>query len=182
MHLTKRHLPQDYIDYFEKLGPHLSPDASTNEHYSNPLVSIITPEWYYSDSISLNQGHIVTGKSLKRLVLLVKSLGNYRTMCSPTMTTNSRIHSLLGINRHHFKPRDKWGIHLRYDSWIRTAKKFQLKYHSLHSNSSKSTKASIFVFSQSPNFPLLNGERFKRVRNSHRDSITILKILFQRLL
>ena len=146
MHLTKRHLPQDFIDYLEKLGPYLSPDASINEHNSNPLVSIITPEWYYSDSIRLKSGTYNSWEKLEKIGAMRKvarELSDYVISDYDDQFENTFSS---WYQPYHFKPRDKWGIHLRYDSWIRTAKKFQLKYHSLHSNSSKSAKAAFLYF------------------------------------
>jgi hypothetical protein len=144
--LTKRNLAQNFINSLDGLSPHLSPDDSTKEDYNNPLISIITPEWYYSESIRLESRAYNDWEKLEKLSVIKKVARKLSDYVASDYYDQFENTFSSWYQPYHYKPRDKWGIHLRYDSWVRTAKRLQLEYHSADSDSSESVKAAFLYF------------------------------------
>jgi len=104
--------------------------GSKNQNSHNPVSSLITPQWHYSESIQIldndikinwtNLGQIDPKNtmidSLERMATrpgeaIIGGIEFERSFCS-------------WYQPYHYLPRDKWGVHLRYDSWIRVSAHF----------------------------------------------------------
>jgi hypothetical protein len=119
-------------------------DFSSDEQ--NPLPAIITPEWYYSDSIRIIEDIRWNWESLEKMNIIPKIASELRKSRYDEYVDQFENTFSSWYQPYHYKPRDKWGIHLRYDSWIRVATKFHENNPSVKSNDLNSTKAAFLFF------------------------------------
>jgi hypothetical protein len=136
--MGRRLISEDLIFYIDKLNDTRSGINSEDE--INPLVSIITPEWYNSDSRRILKNRDVNWDSLYRddlkyfrTKLYKSSLENYDQAFEKSFDS--------WYQPYHYLPRTKWGIHIRHDSWMRTAYVFSHHCPSLLSKDFDSLKA-----------------------------------------
>jgi hypothetical protein len=111
----------------------------------NPIIAIITPEWYYSNCEEILKGVSIDWPSLdhffrERFSYNIDEFDpkNYKDEFEGTFS--------FWYQSYHYQPRQSWGMHLRYDSLIRTAKKFYQDGNLLISNSRDPLIASFFYF------------------------------------
>jgi hypothetical protein len=96
----------------------------------NPVSELITPEWHYSDSFPI----------LSNIQINWENLGGDSDLIKKMVDTLEKVEipdAIVGAEfeksfcswyqPYHYLPRDRWGVHLRYDSWMRIAALF---YHS----------------------------------------------------
>jgi hypothetical protein len=91
----------------------------------NPIMEIITPEWYYSESYRLFENNYIEWKKLDEIKFI-------REMSEIIQNVDNELR--LGIEfektfccwyeSYHYHPRTKWGIHIRYSSWLKAAAEF----------------------------------------------------------
>jgi len=82
--------------------------STDNFNFHNPVSELITPEWHYSDSSQVLDNTQINWENLVEFE---------RSFCS-------------WYQSYHYLPREKWGMHLRYDSRMRIAALF---YHNCQS-------------------------------------------------
>jgi hypothetical protein len=132
--LNPNHFAFDIIDAIDKLNEHMS--ENTTSH--NPVSELISPEWHYSDSVQLPNDIRINWEDLERFDLvegMVESLE--RTMVlgdAMTVGTEFERSFCSWYQPYHFLPRQKWGLHLRQDSWLRIAALF---YHNCPSTTGR---------------------------------------------
>ncbi len=117
---------------------HIDEDSS-----QNPVSALISPEWHYSDS----------SKILDTVKLSWNSLEDYDVVKSMSKNLDKTIiqHGFVGgefertfcswYQPYHYLARIKWGIHIRYDSWMRISALFFQSCPSLVDRSSESVRA-----------------------------------------
>jgi hypothetical protein len=132
--LNPKHFGFDIVDAIDKLYEHMT--ENTTSH--NPVSELISPEWHYSDSLQLPNDIRINWEDLERFDLvegMVESLE--RTMVlgdATTVGTEFERSFCSWYQPYHFLPRQKWGVHLRHDSWLRIAALF---YHNCPSTTGR---------------------------------------------
>jgi hypothetical protein len=124
--LNPKHFAFDIIDAIDKLYEHMT--KNTTSH--NPVSELISPEWHYSDSLQLPNDIRINWEDLERFDLveeMVESLERTEVL-DDAMTVGTEFERSFcsWYQPYHFLPRQKWGVHLRQDSWLRIAALF---YH-----------------------------------------------------
>jgi hypothetical protein len=99
-------------------------NQKTESH--NPVSELITPEWHYSDSSQILDNVQINWDNLGEFELI-------KTM-TDTLENATISDAIVGAEfersfcswyqPYHYLPRQKWGVHLRYDSWMRVAALF----------------------------------------------------------
>lgn len=113
----------DAIDNFYKNERPLEKTMVIDQYdrYYNPVAEIITPEWFYSDSYRVFNNAPLTWEKLDKPKLI-------NTM---VMDLDKKNYGAFGkefekdfccwYQSYHYLPREKWGIHLRYDGVLAVA-------------------------------------------------------------
>jgi hypothetical protein len=110
-------LTHDLIKSFDNLNSNME----INSVYYNPIIGLITPEWHFSNSFKIyfNEFNDIFKDQYFRQN--INNLNKYKEDEEDDafeMTLSSWYIPF------HYKPRDKWGIHLRIDKLIGMMKKF----------------------------------------------------------
>lgn len=115
----------DIIKSFDNLD-----NRKTNSMLYNPIIGLITPEWHLSSSfkISYNEFYDIFKDKYFRQNLKQLDKYNYEDEDDAFEMTLSSWYIPF-----HYKPRDKWGIHLRLDKVIGMIKKFNNRKYSFKS-------------------------------------------------
>ena len=102
--------------------------SGENVNSSNPVSALITPEWHYSDSFQIldNTNIQINWDNLGRFALIkamIDSLEKDTTIPGDAIIAGTEFERSFcsWYQPYHYLPREKWGVHLRYDSWIRVA-------------------------------------------------------------
>jgi hypothetical protein len=123
-------ISRDLIKAIDRLNSYKNmEDVEKNlDNFHNPISELITPEWYYSDCFRVLDNIEISWKNLGESDLI-------RTL-SDVLERAIIREGLAGIEfersfcswyqSYHYLPREKWGIHMRYDSLVRIASLF---YH-----------------------------------------------------
>src|SRR3712207_6775470 len=124
MSLNSNDASLDIIKAVDLLHTRTSRSANS---YDNPVSGLITPEWHYSDSFQVLSNVRISWENLEESALI-------KTMTDSSEKTTIRKRALGGIEfersfcswyqPYHYLPREKWGVHLRYDSWMKVASLF----------------------------------------------------------
>jgi hypothetical protein len=96
----------------------------------NPVSELITPEWHYSDSFQILDNIQISWDNLGEFGLIKAMTDSLEKAKIPgdTIAGTEFERSICSwYQPYHYLPRQKWGVHLRYDSWMRVAALF---YHS----------------------------------------------------
>ena len=133
--MNPNHFAFDIIDAIDKLYDHMT--ENTTSH--NPVSELISPEWHYSDSLQLPNNIRINWEDLERFYLVEGMVENLeRTMVvlgdATTVGTEFERSFCSWYQPYHFLPRQKWGVHLRQDSWLRIAALF---YHNCPSTTGR---------------------------------------------
>jgi hypothetical protein len=148
--MSRKSLSDDIINSIDILHVLQQEDSSQNrENFHNPVSKLITPEWHYSDSARIFDSIQVSWDSLEGADLIQSMSGNVDKI--------KIHHGFVGdefeksfcswYQPYHYQPREKWGIHVRYDSWLRIAALFYLSCPSLAYRSVASIKAAfLYLF------------------------------------
>jgi len=118
-------ISDDLINAIENLEKLRSNHAITTSQDHHPIISIVRPEWYLSESTRILDDIDITWESLNfdRRNDLINDINNVDTDSLKDLFERT---SSVWYQSYHFNPRSQWGIHIRYDSWLRTAKRFML--------------------------------------------------------
>jgi hypothetical protein len=134
----------DLINEITRLQLNSSKVSEENDQ-SNPIVAIITPEWYYSDSQKIFSDMDIVWDNLERVDLIqniADSLNEIRLNGARNDGFEAGFCSW--YQSYHYTPRTKWGIHVRYNSWLEIATCFNQECPNLVSNPVASVKAAFF--------------------------------------
>jgi hypothetical protein len=103
---------------------------NVNSSYDNPVSELITPEWHYSDSFPILSNIQINWENLGGESDLIKKMVDSLEKAEiPDALVGAEFEKSFSswYQPYHYLPREKWGVHLRYDSWVRVAALF---YHS----------------------------------------------------
>ena len=126
---SKEDISLDIINAVDILYQH----SSENLNSYNPVSEIITPEWHYSDSFQIFDNNIQInwdnlGGEFDLIKTMINSLEKKATIPDDAIIVGAEFERSFcsWYQPYHYLPRQKWGVHLRYDSWMRVAAHF---YH-----------------------------------------------------
>ena len=114
----------DIIDSIDLL--HLRQEKIENSY--NPVSELITPEWYHSDSIKVTDSNQINWGNLGECDLIQAIADSLEKAKNPSSVVGIEFERSFcsWYQSYHYRPREKWGIHMRYDSLIRITSLF---YH-----------------------------------------------------
>jgi hypothetical protein len=120
--LNPEHFAFDIIEAIDKLYDHGAENTSSH----NPVSALISPEWHYSDSLLVLNNTPINWEGLERFEIakgMVESLEKTLVSDDDIMTVGAEFEKSFcsWYQPYHFLPRQKWGVHLRQDSWLRIA-------------------------------------------------------------
>jgi hypothetical protein len=94
----------------------------------NPVSELITPEWHYSDSSQILDNVQINWDNLGEFELIKTMTDTLENATIPDGIVGAEFERSFcsWYQPYHYLPRQKWGVHLRYDSWLRVAALF---YH-----------------------------------------------------
>ena len=85
----------------------------------NTIVGIVTPEWYYSDRTRIFSDVDLNWDRLEKFDLVHNMAKNLYRIDADTLPDGEFEKSFSSwYQSYHQLPRTKWGIHIRYDSWV----------------------------------------------------------------
>ncbi len=130
MSLNSMGVSLDIIDAVDLLYTQTS--ENDNSQNNNPVSELITPEWHYSDSFQIldNNNNIqINWENLGEFDLIKEMIDSLETtkISDAIVGVEFERSFCSWYQPYHYLPRQKWGVHLRYDSWMRVAAHF---YHS----------------------------------------------------
>lgn len=111
---------------------------------SNPIVKLITPEWYYADSLAIFNDIDIVWDNLERAEIIQNIADNLKETRLDTENFGFEASFCSWYQPYHYTPRIKWGIHIRYSSWLGIAALFNHDCPNLVSNAIASVKAAFF--------------------------------------
>lgn len=111
---------------------------------SNPIVRLITPEWYYADCLAIFNDIDIIWDNLERVDLIQNIADNLKETRLNTGNNSFEASFCSWYQPYHYTPRIKWGIHIRYSSWLGIAALFSQDCPNLVSNPIASVKAAFF--------------------------------------
>jgi hypothetical protein len=122
-----------------------SSKVNEDNDQSNPIVKIITPEWYYADSLEIFNDIDIVWDNLER-VYLIQNIADSLNEIGLNGAGNDGFEASFcsWYQSFHYTPRTKWGIHIRYWSWVDIAARFNQNCPNLVSNPFASAKAAFF--------------------------------------
>jgi hypothetical protein len=126
--LNSNGVSQNIINAIDLIHTYNSENLSSSNN--NPVSELITPEWHYSDSFQILENTQINWHDLGEFDLI-------NTMTDKLEKTTAIHDNAIAdvefersfsswYQPYHYLPRQKWGVHLRYDSWMRAATLF---YH-----------------------------------------------------
>ena len=94
----------------------------------NPVAELITPEWHYSASVQILDNIQINWDNLGEFDLIKAMVDGIEKAAIPDNIVGAEFEKSFcsWYQAYHYLPREKWGVHLRYDSWLRIAALF---YH-----------------------------------------------------
>src|SRR5215216_3985901 len=125
MSLNSKGISMDIIDAVNLLYTRSSQNCSSN----NPVSELVTPEWHYSDSFQILDNTQINWDNLGEFDLIKTMIDSLEKATQPDTIVGTEFERSFcsWYQPYHYLPRQKWGVHLRYDSWMRVAALF---YHS----------------------------------------------------
>lgn len=139
--MNQRSFLEDIIRAVDRLK---SPrDVPNNvEDFENPLAGVITPEWHYSDSIRIFDDINLDWDSLERSDLINKTAADLTKVSLDSIRREEFERTFCSwYQPYHYTPREKWGIHIRYDSCKRVAANFRQSCPSMEESNIGSAKS-----------------------------------------
>lgn len=134
----------DLIKEITRLQLSSSKGSEVNDQ-SNPIVRIITPEWYYADSQKIFNGVDIVWDNLEKVDLIQNIADNLNEIRLNGAGNDGFEASFCSwYQSYHYTPRTKWGIHIRYYSWLGIAARLNQGCPNLISNPVASVRAAFF--------------------------------------
>lgn len=144
--MHKKNVFKDLINAIDKLYDQ-NITINHNENALNPVSELITPEWHYSRCERIFENTTISYDTLSNsdLVLSVsKRIGNLKPFEYSSMGFESTLNCW--YQPFHFTPREKWGIHIRMDSWMKISSLFFNKCPELIHKEIESVTSGFFYF------------------------------------
>ena len=106
-------------------------NENLTSYNNNPVSELITPEWHYSDSSQILDNNTQInwdnlGGEFDLIKTMIDSLEKKTTDDTTIVGAEFERSFCSWYQPYHYLPRQKWGVHLRYDSWMKVAALF---YH-----------------------------------------------------
>ena len=95
--------------------------GSPYDRQYNPMVEIITPEWFHSDCHRILGSISPTWERLDKSRLVYKMADDLNKKDFSLIQRNFEQSFCCWYQAYHYLPREKWGVHLRYDSILAVA-------------------------------------------------------------
>jgi len=121
--LNAKGVSQDIINAIDTLYAH---NSETLAPSGNPVSELITPEWHYSESFQILGNIAINWDNLEEFELLKTMADNLEKTAIPDAIVGAEFERSFcsWYQPYHYVPRQKWGVHLRYHSWMRVASLF----------------------------------------------------------
>lgn len=128
--MSSKSVSQDIINAVDLL--YARSNENLNSYNNNPVSELITPEWQYSDSFQILENNNIQinwdnlGREFDLIKTMIDSLEKWTTIPDDAITVGAEFERSFcsWYQPYHYLPRQKWGVHLRYDSWMRVAALF----------------------------------------------------------
>ncbi len=135
---------KDLINKLDKLLQQQQ-DKSRFDKYKNPLLSLITPRWYFADSFKLFHNVPLKWEIYEKNDYISK-LANEINEIDTSIPEGStfEVSFCSWYQPYHFAPRDKWGVHIRYRCWGTLSLELYRECPNLINNCIDSVKAAFF--------------------------------------
>ena len=127
----------DLIKSIDKLHE----SSSSSEASSHITAELITPEWYYSESSQIFNDMDTAWDSFLRSNFVIQSFKDIQRYEKSLRDVMFEKSFCSWYQPYHFTPRSKWGLHLRYTSWIKIARQLFEECPSLISKAKESLVA-----------------------------------------
>ena len=122
-----RHISDEMINAIDILYMHQQKKENLKNSH-NPVSELITPEWHYSDSFRVFDSIQISWNNLEKEASLIQSIAEKidKIRISDNVVGVGEFEKSFcsWYQPYHYLPREKWGIHIRYDSWIGIAAVF----------------------------------------------------------
>ena len=151
--MPNRLLSDDIINAIDKLQE--NQQAKNNrkkkepeeDHYI-PISRIIRPEWHYSDISREFENIDINWYTLEKFRLIFNMAENLASVnIEVYLGSDFEMSSAAWYQPYHYLPRMVWGIHIRYDSWLRIAAKLYRTCHPLIAKDVDAVKAAfLYLF------------------------------------
>jgi hypothetical protein len=130
-------IPEIYISLLDKIY-----DEYDFEEHKNPspLVALISPEWSDSESYKIAENVDLCWDHLKCIESFFIPITKIRSISHEYYIGFENTYSCW-YQPYHFVPRTNWGIHIRYDNWLKIGKKFNYECPNLINEPSKALKS-----------------------------------------
>ena len=123
----------------------LQQDKSKFDGLDNPLIALLTHQWYNSDSYRLpydNEINWEKSSEIGYISLMAKNIAEFEVFGHSNLSFEAGFCSW--YQPYHYLPRTKWGIHLSYHCWGQTSLRFSRNCPNLIDNTIDSVKAAFF--------------------------------------
>jgi hypothetical protein len=132
-------------DLIIKLDKLQRQDKSKFDKFKNPLLSLITSRWYFSDSFRLFQAVELNWENYEKTDFISNMANKINEFDISTPEGSSFESSFCSwYQPYHYTPRNKWGVHIRYRCWGTLSAGLNRKCPNLINNSIDSVKAAFF--------------------------------------
>jgi len=91
------------------------------ENSANPISELITPEWHYSESIKIFESKSMSWDTLGKsdvVQSIADEINKLELNRDKILNMEFEKNFISWYQAYHYLPREKWGIHIRYDSWL----------------------------------------------------------------
>jgi hypothetical protein len=116
---------------------------------TNPVAGLLTPEWYYSDSVRIFSDVGINWETIGGFDLIQRIADTINEITVNNLENDGVFESTFcsWYQSYHYEPVTKWGVHIRYYSWLRLAAYFNHTCPNLKSNPISSAKAAfLYLF------------------------------------
>jgi hypothetical protein len=114
----------------------------------DPIAGIVTPEWYYSDSLKIFSNQTINYKEIEKsdvINRIVKEINDLDSISN--IKGEFELDFSCWYQSYHFLPRIKWGIHITHRGWLNMASKLYGECPSLISKPLESaTSAFLYLY------------------------------------
>jgi hypothetical protein len=133
-------------DLIIKLDKLQQQDKSKFDKFKNPLLGLITSDWYFGDSFRLFKDDVELNRKNSEKIDFVSNMANkINEFDISTHADSSFEASFCSWHQpYHYLPRTKWGVHIRYISWGTLSARLNKECPNLIDNPIDSVKAAFF--------------------------------------
>jgi hypothetical protein len=142
-------ISEDIINAIDRLqNNEQNKDSELEQKLHKSILGLITPEWYYSNTFKIFDNVSINWDNLEDFELIQNMAKNINKIAIDGMREEIFEKTFCGwYQPYHHLPRIKWGIHIRYDSWMRIAAKLNTSCPSLIKKNLASVKAAfLYLF------------------------------------